>query len=102
MREFFVVTVMFCFERKCVTSMYATIKAKEMLRLSLSACIGEPYEIKAFYSTVCFCLGSMELLVGFGASVCPCPWILSHFMQENAERLVIQGNADHWDLLNKC
>ena len=75
--------------------MYAIIKTKEMLRLSLSACIGEPNEIKAFYSTVCFCLGSLELLVGFGDSVCP--WILSHFMQENAERLVIQGNADLWD-----
>ena len=73
MREFFEVTVMFCFERKCVTSMYGIMKAKEVLRLLLSASIGEPYERKAFYSTVCFCLGSMELLVGFCASVCPCP-----------------------------
>lgn len=100
MREHFLVTVTFYFERKCGTSTYATIKAKETLRLSLSACIGEPDEIKAFCSTVCFCLGCRELLVDFGASVCP--WTLSHFMQENAECLVIQGNADLWDLLNKC
>lgn len=69
MREHFLVTVTFYFERKSGTSTYATIKAKETLRLSLSAYIGEPDEIKAFCSTVCFCLGCRELLVDFGASV---------------------------------